>query len=158
VPLADARSIDLGVAAAQPASVEGDADALRTLLRNLVDNAVRYSPSGGRVDVTVEAPVPGTPSGTRLTVSDEGPGIAPEERARVLDRFYRRPGTEPAGSGLGLAIVKAIAESHRASLTLTDGPGGKGLSVVVSFPRERRAVAPSRDASDGRSGSRSRAG
>jgi two-component system, OmpR family, sensor kinase len=134
VPLADAREIDLGVAAAQPASVEGDADALRTLLRNLVDNAVRYSPRGGRVDVTVAAPAPGAASATRLTVSDDGPGIAPEERARVFDRFYRRPGTEPPGSGLGLAIVKAIAESHGATVTLADGPSGKGLAVIVSFP------------------------
>jgi two-component system, OmpR family, sensor kinase len=134
VPLADARHIDLGVAAAQPATVLGDADALRTLLRNLVDNAVRYTPSGGRVDVVVEAPAAGAAIGTRLTVSDDGPGIAPEERARVLDRFYRRPGTEPPGSGLGLAIVKAIAESHGATLTLADAPTGRGLAVAVSFP------------------------
>ena len=132
VPLADARHVDLGVAAAQPAAVEGDADALRTLLRNLVDNAVRYTSAGGRVDVTVAAPE--VSSGTRLTVSDDGPGIPPEERARVFDRFYRRAGTEPPGSGLGLAIVKAIAESHGATLSLADGPGGRGLAVIVSFP------------------------
>jgi len=138
VPLADARQIDLGVAAAQPATVLGDADALRTLLRNLVDNAVRYTPSGGRVDVAVEAGAAGTATGTRLTVSDDGPGIAREERARVLDRFYRRPGTEPPGSGLGLAIVKAIAESHGARLTLADGPAGRGLAVTVSFPPQAR--------------------
>ena len=136
VPLADARHVDLGVAAAQPATVEGDADALRTLLRNLVDNAVRYTPSGGRVDVAVAAPAPGALSGTRLTVSDDGPGIPAEERARIFDRFYRRPGTEPPGSGLGLAIVKAIAEAHGARVTLADGPGGKGLAVAVTFPRQ----------------------
>ena len=138
VPLADARHIDLGVAAAQPATVQGDPEALRTLLRNLVDNAVRYIAAGGRVDVTVEAPAPGAAAGTRLTVSDDGPGITPAERARVFDRFYRRPGTEPPGSGLGLAIVKAIAESHGAGLTLADGPAGKGLSVIVSFPPPAR--------------------
>lgn len=134
VPLADARHVDLGVAAAQAATVEGDADALRTLLRNLVDNAVRYTSAGGRVDVTVAAPAPGVSSGTRLTVSDDGPGIPAEERTRVFDRFYRRAGTEPPGSGLGLAIVKAIADSHGATLSLADGPGGKGLAVIVSFP------------------------
>jgi two-component system OmpR family sensor kinase len=133
VPVADARHIDLGVAAAQPAQVAGDPDALRTLLRNLVDNAVRYTPPGGRVDVTVEAAKPGN-GGARLTVADDGRGIAPEERIRVFDRFYRRPGTEPPGSGLGLAIVKAIADSHDASVQLADGPGGKGLAVTVSFP------------------------
>jgi two-component system OmpR family sensor kinase len=132
VPLADAGHIDLGIEAAQPASVAGDADALRTLLRNLIDNAVRYTPAGGRVDVTVEA----SPA-ARVTVSDTGPGIPPEERSRVFDRFYRRAGTEPPGSGLGLAIVKAIAEAHGATVALADGPGGpggKGLSVIVSFP------------------------
>jgi two-component system OmpR family sensor kinase len=134
VPLADAGRIDLGVAAAQPATVVADADALRTLLRNLVDNAVRYSPPGGRVDVSVAAPVVSSASGARLTVTDDGPGIAPAERSRVLDRFYRRPGTEPPGSGLGLAIVKAIADAHGATVALADGPGGKGLAVTVSFP------------------------
>jgi len=152
VPLADAGRIDLGVEAAQPATVRGDADELRTLLRNLVDNAVRYTPAGGRVDVTVAAapapgaaPLPGAASAppptppaaatrARLTVSDSGPGIPPEERARVFDRFYRRAGTEPPGSGLGLPIVKAIADAHGATLTLGDGPGGKGLTVTVSFP------------------------
>ena len=141
VPLADAGRIDLGVEAAQPATVRGDADELRTLLRNLVDNAVRYTPAGGRVDVTVEAAVAASPgasptaaSGARLTVSDTGPGIPPEDRERVFDRFYRRAGTEPPGSGLGLAIVKAIADAHGATLTLADGPGGKGLTVTVSFP------------------------
>ena len=134
VPLADAGHIDLGVAAAQPATVQGDADALRTLLRNLVDNAVRYGPPGGRVDVTVEAGAAGSGVAARLIVTDDGPGIAPAERARVFDRFYRRAGTEPPGSGLGLAIVKAIADSHRATLTLGDGAGGRGLAVTVSFP------------------------
>jgi two-component system OmpR family sensor kinase len=129
VPLADAGRIDLGIAAAQPATVAGDGDALRTLLRNLVDNAVRYTPPGGRVDVTVES----TAAGPRLAVTDEGPGIPPAERMRVLDRFYRRAGTSPMGSGLGLAIVKAIADAHGASLALGDGPDGKGLAVTVTF-------------------------
>jgi two-component system OmpR family sensor kinase len=132
VPQADARGIDLGVEAAAPVTVLGDADALTTLLRNLVDNAVRYSPSGGRVDVNVAAAETGR--GARLTVSDDGPGIAPAERQRVFDRFYRGPGTDTPGSGLGLAIVKAIADAHGALVTLADGAGGKGLEVTVTFP------------------------
>ena len=159
VPLADAGRIDLGVAAAQPLSIEADPDALRTLLRNLIDNAVRYTPAGGRVDVTVEAvsaadaagatgeAVGGAAvgaaaealGGARLTVSDDGPGIAPAERARVFDRFYRRAGTEPPGSGLGLAIVKAIADAHGATVQLADGPSGKGLTVSVWLPAARLA-------------------
>ena len=129
VPLADAGRIDLGVAAAQPATVAADNEALRTLLRNLVDNAVRYTPPGGRVDVTVES----TAAGPRLTVTDDGPGIPPDERMRVFDRFYRRAGMPATGSGLGLAIVKAIADAHGASLTLGNGADGKGLAVTVTF-------------------------
>ena len=152
VPLADAGRIDLGVAAAQPLSIEADPDALRTLLRNLIDNAVRYTPAGGRVDVTVEAvsaadaagatgeAVGGAAvgaaaealGGARLTVSDDGPGIAPAERARVFDRFYRRAGTEPPGSGLGLAIVRRIALQHDATVTLSESETG-GLLVSVRF-------------------------
>jgi len=127
VPLADAKKIDLGISNSEPAVVLGDPDALRTLTRNLVDNAVRYTPSGGRVDVSIETPA-------KFKVVDDGPGIPPEERSRVLDRFYRRPGTSPAGSGLGMAIVKAIADAHGATLALDSGPAGKGLAVSVEFP------------------------
>jgi two-component system OmpR family sensor kinase len=137
VPLADAGNIDLGVAAAQPATIAADPEALRTLLRNLVDNAVRYTPAGGRVDVTVESTV----GEARLTVSDDGPGIPPEERKRVFDRFYRRAGTAPSGSGLGLAIVKAIADTHGATVRLSEGPSGKGLAVSVTFPAQSAAAA-----------------
>ena len=136
VPQADAGRIDLGVAAAQPATIAGDPDAVRTLLRNLVDNAVRYTPAGGRVDVTVES----TSGEARLTVSDDGPGIPPEERQRVFDRFYRRAGTAASGSGLGLAIVKAIAEAHGAAVSLDAGPAGKGRAVSVTFPAQSPAA------------------
>jgi signal transduction histidine kinase len=79
--------------------------------------------------VTVETAA----AGPRVTVTDDGPGIPPDERARVLDRFYRRAGTTPTGSGLGLAIVKAIADAHGATVTLADGPSGRGLAVIVTF-------------------------
>ena len=133
VPLADAKRIDLGISRSQPEIVLGDADALRTLTRNLVDNAVRYTPAGGRVDVSVESR--GAPPQGVLKVVDNGPGIPPEERLRVLDRFYRRPGTSPSGSGLGMAIVKAIADAHGATLELASGPDDKGLAVTVMFPK-----------------------
>jgi two-component system OmpR family sensor kinase len=130
VPLADAKQIDLGISNSQPAIVLGDPDALRTLTRNLVDNAVRYTPAGGRVDVSVE----NGGGQVLLKVIDNGPGIPPEERSRVLDRFYRRPGTSPPGSGLGMAIVKAIADAHGATLELESGPEEMGLAVGVRFP------------------------
>jgi two-component system, OmpR family, sensor kinase len=132
VPVADAKQIDLGISNSQPAIVLGDPDALRTLTRNLVDNAVRYTPPGGRVDVFVESD--GASGRSLLKVVDNGPGIPPEERSRVLDRFYRRPGTSPPGSGLGMAIVKAIADTHGATLELDSGPDRAGLAVSVRFP------------------------
>ena len=130
VPLADARHIDLGLATAAEVSVRGDPEGLRTLVRNLVDNAVRYTPAGGRVDVRVEA----GDAGARLSVSDNGPGIAPADRERVFDRFYRPAGTATSGSGLGLAIVRTIAAAHGASVALAAGADGQGLTVTVSFP------------------------
>ncbi|HKY91322.1 MAG TPA: ATP-binding protein, partial [Nevskiaceae bacterium] len=126
-PLADANGIDLGVTQADAVSLDADADALATLLRNLVDNALRYTPRGGRVDVSVLA----VPAPT-LVVSDTGPGIPAAERARVFDRFHRLPGSSGLGSGLGLSIVKAIAEAAGASVALDDAPGG-GLKVSVRF-------------------------
>jgi two-component system OmpR family sensor kinase len=136
VPLADARKIDLGISASQPAFVLGDPDALRTLVRNLLDNAVRYTPVGGTVDLSVqESGDPGkSNSSAVLRIVDTGPGIAPDERQRVFDRFYRPPGTSPPGSGLGMAIVKAIADAHGASIALDAGPGGQGLAATVAFP------------------------
>jgi two-component system OmpR family sensor kinase len=133
IPLADARRIDLGMSEAQTVFVQGERDAVATLIRNLVDNAVRYTPEGGRVDVSVER-TGTTPARAAIRVMDNGPGIAPEERKRVFDRFYRQPGTRSPGSGLGLAIVKAVAEAHGAAMELGDGEAGRGLAVTVSFP------------------------
>jgi two-component system, OmpR family, sensor kinase len=135
VPLADARKIDLGISASQPAFVLGDPEALRTLVRNLVDNAVRYTPVGGTVDVSVQdSDEPGSSHGALLRIVDTGPGIPADERQRVFDRFYRPPGTSPPGSGLGMAIVKAIADAHGATIALNSGPDTRGLAVTVSFP------------------------
>lgn len=104
-------------------------EALRILLRNLLDNAIKYTPAGGSVNVVIDRC-----DGQRLLmVEDSGPGIAAEDRQRVLDRFYRVPGTEGGGSGLGLAIVKTIAELHHAALTMACSEGLGGLRVTVSF-------------------------
>jgi signal transduction histidine kinase len=127
--LAAARHIDLELEAEANTVVLGDRDALRTLVRNLVDNAVRYTPQGGRVHVRTGK----SSQGAVLEVTDSGPGIPAADRARVLDRFYRRASAPQGGSGLGLAIVKAIADRHGARVVLEDAPGG-GLRVSVSFP------------------------
>ncbi|HEX9051902.1 MAG TPA: ATP-binding protein [Anaeromyxobacter sp.] len=144
--LAERRGVDLGATrVADDAVALADAGALRTLAANLVDNAVVYTPAGGRVDVAAGV-AGGRPY---LEVADTGPGIPATERERVLDRFYRLPGTAGSGSGLGLAIVRAIAERHGASLALGDTPGG-GLTVRVTFSAAVPASAP-RFAAPGRS-------
>jgi two-component system OmpR family sensor kinase/two-component system sensor histidine kinase QseC len=124
-----ARNIDLELQNDGQPQVLGDPASVRTLVRNLVDNAVRYTPEGGQVLVRTRA----TPSGATLDVIDNGPGIPPEERERSFDRFFRRAASPDGGSGLGLAIVKAIAEAHGARVALNDAPGG-GLHVSVAFP------------------------
>lgn len=133
VPLAEAAGIDLGIESAEPVRVAGDADALRRLLGNLLDNAVRYTPAGGRVDVAVGREA-GAPSRVLVTVSDTGPGIPPAERERVFDRFHRVPGTTGTGSGLGLALARSIAGRHDGEVVLDDGPGGRGLRAVLRLP------------------------
>ena len=135
VPLADSRQIDLGISEAQTVLVRGDREAVATLIRNLVDNAVRYTPAGGRVDLSVER-TGEIPARAAVRVVDNGPGIEPQERERVFDRFYRRAGNREPGSGLGLAIVKAIAAAHGATVQLSAGEAGRGLAVTVSFPAE----------------------
>jgi two-component system, OmpR family, sensor histidine kinase TctE len=123
-----ARDIDLGFEL-EPAPVEGDAFLLREALSNLVHNAIEYSNRGGRVTVRT-----GRRNGhAYLEVEDDGPGIAAPERARVLERFYRVPGTPGTGSGLGLAIVREIAASHAASVFIHDGAAG-GCKVGITFP------------------------
>ena len=123
-----ARDIDLGFEL-EAASVDGDAFLLREAMSNLVHNAIEYSHRGGRVTVRT-----GRRNGhAYLEVEDDGPGIAPQERARVLERFYRVPGTPGTGSGLGLAIVREIAASHAASMFVDDSAAG-GCRVGITFP------------------------
>jgi two-component system OmpR family sensor kinase len=128
---AESRGLSLGIeASAEPVAVRGDPPSLRTLLDNLIDNAIRYTPSPGRVDVRV-----GRQEGRAvLEVEDTGAGIHPADRARVFDRFYRGEGAAQGGSGLGLAIVKRIADKHGGSVELLDGASGRGLRVRVSLP------------------------
>lgn len=127
--VAAAKGVDLGVQQADPASVAGQPDALQILLRNLVDNAIKYTPPGGTADISVLAEA----GNIVVQVEDSGPGIPPDERERVFDRFYRVAGSEAAGSGLGLAIIKAIAERHGATLTLGRSERLHGLKATVAF-------------------------
>jgi two-component system OmpR family sensor kinase len=132
--LAEARQIDLGLefnpsrdaddaykVSAEPAGIE-------VLLNNLIDNAIRYTPRGGKVDVILKH------DGDRigLCVSDSGPGIPDAERERVFDRFYRSAGNKEHGSGLGLAIALKIAQRHQATLSIDNNENGTGLRVTLS--------------------------
>ena len=132
VALASAKGIDLGADAPGAVFVLGDANALTTLISNLVDNAVRYTPAG-RVDVIVRT----EDAFAVLEVRDSGPGVAANDRQRVFDRFYRGVAAQGAtahGSGLGLAIVKRIAERHHAQIDLGAGIDGRGLGVTMRLP------------------------
>jgi two-component system OmpR family sensor kinase len=134
LPQAGHKQIDLGMTETSlmaPLTVRGQGEALRILLRNLLDNAVKYTPASGRVDVSLQL-AQGQPV---LTVEDSGPGIAPADRARVFDRFFRAGDValEP-GSGLGLAIIQVIAARHGATLALDRSGRLGGLKVEVRFP------------------------
>jgi two-component system OmpR family sensor kinase len=131
--LADKHGIDLGMGRSDAVQVAGDREALRVLIRNLLDNAIRYSPAGTQVDVSVECHDGAEPRAV-LVVTDAGPGIPPAERERVFDRFHRVPGTAAPGSGIGLALVRSIAAHHHARIRLDEGPGARGLRVRVDFP------------------------
>jgi two-component system OmpR family sensor kinase len=137
-PQADERAIVLHAAPpAGAALVTGSEDALRILFNNLVDNAVRYTPPGGQVMVTVAR----DGNAVEVTVDDTGPGIAEAERERVFDRFYRGQVSETTGTGLGLAIVSQVADMHRGRVLLEAAPSG-GLRVRVRLPRADAVAAP----------------
>jgi len=129
-PFAAQRHIDLGLAQAAEVTVAGRADALQVLMRNLIDNAIKYSPEGATVDVLVQQ----DGDEALLIVDDSGPGIPAEHRADVMQRFHRaaREGAaQVPGSGLGLAIVESIAREHGAQVTLDTAPELGGLRVTV---------------------------
>lgn len=124
------KEVDLSLAEGPKVLALGDATMLAALVRNLVGNAIRYTPSGGEVRVSLLL------DGGRpvLEVTDTGPGIPSDEREAVFRRFYRGLGSGEGGSGLGLSIVKRIADLHGANLALSAGKGERGLRVRVAFP------------------------
>ena len=135
LPNAIERRHDLGFEGpsnGSPCIVRGDTLLLREMLSNLIDNALRYSPDGGSITVSIDRdPASGCYA---LAVSDTGPGIPADERERVFEPFYRGVDVMAPGTGLGLAIVRTIATVHGASIALSTGPGNRGLRVTVQFP------------------------
>jgi two-component system sensor histidine kinase QseC len=128
-PEAIAKDIDLSLTPAAPINVMGDSGALGILLRNLVDNAIRYTPDGGKVTVEITQ----QDNHILLRVTDSGPGIPEAERQQVFKRFYRGLGTQATGSGLGLSIAQRIAELHGTAIAFDTPEHGAGLCVTVSF-------------------------
>jgi two-component system sensor histidine kinase TctE len=136
VPEAMTRQIDLGYESGNvQLPVFGDEHALRDLIDNLLDNAIRYTPNGGHITLRT-----GYERGAWLRVEDNGRGIPPEERTRVFDRFYRVSGSGQPGSGLGLAIVNEVAQRHGAAVEIEDAADGVGTVFVIRFPHHAEAV------------------
>ena len=142
VPSAVNKNIDLGFEGCnEPAIIKGDTSSVRELVTNLIDNAIRYTQSGGKV--TVKLAVNKNPHDMQrnkhaidLLVEDDGPGIPPAEREKVFERFYRVLGNNVPGSGLGLAIVKEIVQAHDAKIWIDCGEDGKGTIASVRFPAQ----------------------
>ncbi|HKW81740.1 MAG TPA: sensor histidine kinase [Casimicrobiaceae bacterium] len=128
VPRAIARNIDIGFVL-DNAPVAGNPVLMAELLNNLIDNAVRYTPSGGAVTIRTGV----DRDEACLSVEDTGPGIPEEKRSAIFERFYRIEGSPGEGSGLGLAIVKEVADRHHAALSVQSA-GGSGVKIVARFP------------------------
>jgi len=134
MPLSESKEIDVGVEGNEDAALRVSELDLTAIVKNLVDNAIRYTPRGGRVDLSMEK----TSTHVVLRVIDNGPGIASDERSRVFDPFYRTLGSDQVGSGLGLSIVKTIADRIGAQIHLefADRANQSGLSVSIRLPLE----------------------
>lgn len=130
-PLAAQKNIELKAAADKPAVAIANEDALRLLMNNLCDNAMRYTPADGHIEIRTYI----RDSKAFIEVCDDGPGVPETERERIFERFYRAEGTKTIpGTGLGLAIVRRVAELHGGTPSLDDGLNGKGVCFRISFP------------------------
>jgi signal transduction histidine kinase len=130
-PLAEEKGVNLEIAPSGTTMIDGNRSLISQALANLVDNAIKYTPAGGKVTVTAS----GTPLGVELRVVDTGPGIPPAERARVVERFVRLEASRNSpGTGLGLSLVAAVARLHDAKLQLEDN--APGLRAIIRFPRQ----------------------
>jgi signal transduction histidine kinase len=132
-PLAEDKGVTLTLHRAAAPTVVGNHHLLSQALVNLLDNAVKYTPQGGAIDVTVDVVRVGGTEQPQIVVADSGPGIPPEDRERVLERFVRLESSRSTpGNGLGLSLVKAVARQHDATLVLDDN--NPGLKVTLTFP------------------------
>ena len=128
-PIANSKNIALTMSSSGTSFIKGNQETLRTMIVNLVDNAIRYTPAGGKVKIKVST----VANKSMLEIIDTGPGIPSTDRERVFDRFFRGLGHRTIGSGLGLAIVKSIADRHQATIELIEGEKGIGLIVRIIY-------------------------
>jgi two-component system OmpR family sensor kinase len=136
-PLAQQKKIDMGLIQTDECYVMGQEEALRIMLRNILDNSIKYSPENSKIDLTVLL----NGRSVSLVVEDSGPGIPESDFGRVMDRFYRIPGKLTSGSGLGLSIVKTIADVHAAKIEIKQSEDLGGLAVRVTFEAYRLLIA-----------------
>jgi two-component system OmpR family sensor kinase len=132
-PLAQQKHIDMGLLQSDECFVLGQEEAIRIMLRNLLDNSIKYSPEFSKVDLKVVL----NGRSVCMLVEDSGPGIPDADIERSMDRFYRIPGSSVSGSGLGLSIVKAIADVHSARVEMRKSNDLGGLAVCVIFEAYR---------------------
>ena len=136
-PDAIAKHIDFSLdCQIKPATINASKTSIDILLRNLIDNAIRYTPDNGKIAVATAK----HGDSIILSVSDNGPGIPYELHNRVFERFYRIVGNTATGSGLGLGIVKQIATIHNAQIQLAEGIDGKGLGIYIRFPMGKESI------------------
>ena len=127
---ANSRSIDIGIIRSDYGLILGHREAVNILVRNILDNAIKYAPVGGTINISIAS----SQQVCELTIEDSGQGVPQSDRARIFDRFYRVVGTSASGSGLGLAIVKTIADMHQASLAVDQSAQLGGFKVSIAFP------------------------
>jgi signal transduction histidine kinase len=133
ISFADQRNVDLGMINNDPVNIWSSYEDVRTLIGNLIDNAIRYTPEGGKVDISLGA----TEHNAVVEIMDTGPGISENVLPHVFDRFFRVAGQETEGTGIGLAIVKAIAERESIDVILANRKDSNGLSARVVFDLTR---------------------
>lgn len=131
MPVASARSISLDASHIESTSIVGKKEEIRILVCNLIDNALRFTPEGGKVDVRTSS----DHERVELIVSDNGIGIPETERRKIFERFYRIKGSGVSGTGLGLALVSSVVERYGGTISIADGEGGKGTAFTVCLPR-----------------------
>jgi signal transduction histidine kinase len=137
-PLAVQKSIEIEMSASRPSIVNVDPESLVSAIDNVLDNAIRYTPNGEKINITVYS----TEAYAVLEIADSGIGIPKVHQKSVFERFFRVPGSEQLGSGLGLAIVQQVMALHQGEVTLSDGLEGRGLTVCLKLPCKRRTFIP----------------